>query len=206
MKLLILGATGRVGTEITRMAIADQHDVKVLVRSPGKLAVPPDALTVVQGNVLHQKDLSEAMNGVDIVISALNTDKNDTLSRSMPLIIQEMSDQDLDRLIMVGTAGILNSRTESERYRFQSSESKRRSTTAAEDHLAAYRSLKQSDLKWSVVCPTALIDGRAEGHYRVERDYLPENGKRISVGDTAEFVYSLLGQEEYIYSRVGIAY
>ncbi|AXF55046.1 NAD(P)-dependent oxidoreductase [Salicibibacter kimchii] len=206
MKILILGATGRVGTEITRLALADQHDVKVLVRQPEMLAMNRDQVTVVQGNVLNRTDLSEAMHNVDIVISALNTDKNDTLSRSAPLIIQEMYEQGLQRFIMVGTAGILNSRTERELYRFQSRESKRRSTTAAEDHLGAYRSLKESGLKWTIVCPTALINGGSEGNYRVEKDYLPENGKRISVGDTAAFTYSLLDLEKYIHVRVGIAY
>ncbi|QDI90150.1 SDR family oxidoreductase [Salicibibacter halophilus] len=206
MNILILGATGRVGTEITRLALGGQHEVKVLVRQPEKLAEVHDSLTVIQGNVLNRQDLSEAMNGVDVVVSALNTDKNNTLSRSTPLIVREMQEQGLQRFIMVGTAGILNSREESERYRFQSKESKRRSTTAAEDHLAAYRSLKESGLKWTVVCPTALINGAAEGHYRVEKDYLPENGKRISVGDTAAFTYSLLEQEKYLHARVGLAY
>ncbi|SDI68647.1 NAD(P)-dependent oxidoreductase [Natribacillus halophilus] len=207
MKILLLGATGRVGNIIAGLAVNDQHHINALVRSPEKLDIANDRLTIHQGNVLDQQKLSEAMVDADIIINALNTDKNDTLSRSMPLIIQEMKHHGIKRIITIGTAGILNSRTEEGRYRFQSSESKRRSTTAAEDHLAAYHYLKESNLQWLIVCPTALINGSAEGNYRVEENYLPENGKRISVGDTADFAYRQMSQQEaFIHTRVGIAY
>ncbi|UJL46166.1 NAD(P)H-binding protein [Virgibacillus sp. NKC19-16] len=205
MKILILGATGRVGKAILLQALSDQHDVKAFVRSPEKVDVTSKYLTVFQGNVLYKKDLSEAMIDVDVVISALNTDKSDTLSRSMPFIIQEMEKMRVRKIITVGTAGILNSRADSGVYRFQSKESKRRSTTAAEDHLAAYRLLKRSSLDWTIVCPPALFGGKAEGTYRVMKDFLPENGKRITTGDTADFTYSLVDKADFIQTRVGIA-
>ena len=205
MKILLLGATGRVGNVIARRAVNDHHDVHALVRTPEKLNVSTDHLTIYHGSVLDQKLLSEAMIGVDIVISALNTDKNSTLSRSMPLIIRAMEIQSIKKVITIGTAGILNSRIESDHYRFQSSESRRKSTNAAEDHLAAYCHLEQSNLQWLIVCPTALINSSAEGNYRVEKNYLPVNGKRISVGDTANFAYNQINQEVFIHTRVGIA-
>src|SRR5699024_11520053 len=83
-------------------------------------------------------------------------------------------------------AGILNSRNEPDLYRFQSSESKRKTTTAAKDHLAAYELLEKSNLDWTVVCPTYLPDDEIIGEYRTEIDYLPKNAKKISVGDTAK--------------------
>lgn len=206
MKLLVLGASGRVGQKIAEHALADRHDVVAFVRTPEKLNLSADNLTVFKGNVLNEQDLLCAMDGVDVVVSALNTDQNNMLSRSMPIMVRAMEKQQLRRLITIGTAGILDSRTEPELYRFQSNESKRRKTTAAEDHLAALQYLEKCNLDWTVVCPTYLPDGAAEGNYRIEKNVLPEGGKRISVGDTAAFAYSLVGKEEFLRIRVGIAY
>lgn len=206
MKVLLLGASGRVGQKIVEHALADHHDVIAFVRTPEKLSLISDNLTVFKGNVLNEHDLMRAMDGADVVISALNTDQTNTLSRSMPIIVDAMEKLGILRLISIGTAGILNSRTEPDLYRFQSSESKRRKTTAAEDHLAAFQYLEKSKLDWTVVCPTYLPDGDAEGDYRVEKNLLPKDGKRISVGDTAAFAYSLVDREDFFKVRVGIAY
>lgn len=51
-----------------------------------------------------------------------------------------------------------------------------------------------------------LPDGVAVGDYRIERDLLPEDGKQISVGDTAAFAYIELLQGNHIEFRVGISY
>lgn len=105
------------------------------------------------------------------------------------------------------TAGILQARTDLNLYRFQSTESKRKTTTAAEDHLAAYKVLSNSNnLCWTVVCPTHLIDGEATEVYRTEKDILPEGGSKITVGDTAHFAWDLCKKNIYENSRVGIAY
>ncbi|WP_430788859.1 NAD(P)-dependent oxidoreductase [Virgibacillus flavescens] len=206
MKILVLGASGRVGQKIAEQALADQHDVTAFVRTPEKLNMPDDSLTIFKGDVLNNNDLNRAMKEMDLVISALNTDKNNTLQRSMPGIVDAMKQNNISRIITIGTAGILNSRTEPDLYRFQSNESKRRKTTAAEDHLTAFHYLEKTDLDWTVVCPTYLPEGEAEGNYRVEKNALPEGGNRITVGDTANFTYSLINSEDFLKSRVGIAY
>lgn len=206
LHIYLLGATGRVGKVILQNALDDGHQVSVLVRSPEKIKIKSPLLTVYQGNVLNKIDLINSMKQCDVVISALNTDKKDTLSKSMPLIIDAMSHYDLSRIITIGTAGILNSRSEPNLYRFQSNESKRRSTTAAEDHLSAYHILKSSNLNWTIVCPTYLPDSEVTGKYRTEINVLPENAQSISVGDTANFAYSLLFTNTFLKTRIGIAH
>jgi uncharacterized protein len=206
MHILIFGATGRVGSGMVAHALSDEHQVTVLVRTPEKFQIDDENLSLVQGNVLNQGDIAKAMQGIDVVISALNTDGTSTLSESMPLIIEAMQKEGIKRIITVGTAGILQSRVTPDLLRYQSSESKRKSTRAAEEHHRVYNLLKQSTLDWTIVCPTYLPNGEAVGHYRVERDVLPEGGSEISVGDTAEFTYRQIYCTEYIKSRVGIAY
>lgn len=206
MNILILGATGRVGSQLVTYALHDRHNVAVLVRTPEKIEINNENLTIIKGNVLNKDDIVRAMQGIDVVISALNTDETTTLSTSMPLIIKAMEDEDIQRIITIGTAGILQSRTTPNSLRYLSSESKRKSTRAAKEHHKVYDMLKQSTLKWTIVCPTYLPDGESVGKYRVEGNFLPEGGGEISVPDTAEFTFSQIKSSDYIKSRVGIAY
>ena len=206
LNILILGATGRVGSQIVTYALHDRHHVTVLVRTPEKIQINCENLTMIQGNVLNKDDIARAMHGSDVVISALNTDGTTTLSESMPLIIEAMKNEGIQRIITVGTAGILQSRTTPHILRYQSSESKRKSTRAAEEHHKVYDMLKESTLDWTIVCPTYLPDGERTGKYRVERDVLPEGAVKISVPDTAEFTFKQIKMNDYIRSRVGIAY
>ncbi|MFJ8260269.1 NAD(P)-dependent oxidoreductase [Peribacillus asahii] len=206
MNILILGATGRVGSQIVTYALHDRHHVTVLVRTPEKFQINNENLTIIQGNVLNKDDIVRAMHGIDVVISALNTDGTTTLSESMPLIIEAMENEGMKRIIIIGTAGILQSRTTPNSLRYQSSESKQKSTRAAKEHHKVYDLLKQSTLEWTIVCPTYLPDGERLGEYRVERDFLPVDGVKINVSDTAEFTYKQIESNNYIKSRVGIAY
>lgn len=206
MKLLLLGATGRVGSHILSHALADGHTVSALVRSPEKLVAPQSAQLQVQvGHVLDQRALLAAMQGVDAVVSALSTDGADTLSKGMPLIVEAMQAAGVKRIVTVGTAGILQSRTSPELLRYQSSESRRTLTRASQEHHQAYLALANSDREWTIVCPTYLPDGAWTGSYRVEANFLPENGKEISVADTAAFTYAQVFSREYLNTRVGIA-
>ncbi|MCM3612216.1 SDR family oxidoreductase [Planococcus sp. MERTA32b] len=204
MKLAIFGATGRVGSEILKRALEDGHQVTALQRSP-KLDKHPNLETVF-GNVREGKDIERTVAGADAVFSALGTDKTTTITDALPFIIESMERHGIQRIITIGTAGILNSRLEEGKLRYQGGDSNRKLTFAAEEHEKAYRLLEKSGLEWTIVCPTYLPDGEAKGGYRVEKDFLPEDGKEISTGDTGEFAYQQLGDSTFVRSRVGIAY
>jgi len=206
MNILVLGATGRVGSQIVTYALHDRHHVSVLVRTPEKIQINNENLTIIQGNVLNKDEIVRAMIGMDVVISALNTDGTTTLSESMPLIIEAMENEGIKRIITIGTAGILQSRTTPNSLRYQTSESKQKSTRAAKEHHKVYDMLRQSTLEWTIVCPTYLPDGERVGKYRIDRNFLPEGGAKISVSDTAEFTFKQIKASDYIKSRVGIAY
>ncbi|PHA36672.1 NAD(P)-dependent oxidoreductase [Bacillus wiedmannii] len=206
MKVCILGATGRVGSNIIKLALKDAAEVTALARDLNRIEIQHERLRVIEGNVLNENDIKKAIEGNDIVISALGTDRNGTLAKSMPQIIKQMEEEGVHKIITIGTAGILQARINLNLYRFQSAESKRKMTTAAEDHLAAYKILSSSNLCWTVVCPTHLIDGDVTGVYRTEKDVLPEGGVKITVGDTAQFTWNLCSENKYENSRVGISY
>ncbi|MEH7503213.1 NAD(P)H-binding protein [Neobacillus drentensis] len=206
MNICLFGATGRVGTIILEKALTNQHSVQALVRDKRKLNNIADRLCVMSGNVLNKADIAQVLSGSDVVISALNTDGTTTLSDSMPIIIKQMKERGIKRIITIGTAGILQARSAPHLYRFQSTESKRKSTRDAEEHLRAYLLLKESGLDWTVVCPTYLPVGERKGHYRYEKDFLPDNPSSISIYDTADFAFQQLFSKQFIGTRVGLTY
>lgn len=206
MRILLLGATGRVGSKIMEHALIDGHYVHVLVRNPDKLLVKSDLLTISVGDARSLTDLQFAARETDVVISCLSTDGANVLSTSVPLIIEVMNNQHIRRIIVVSTAGILQSRASSQLLRYETSESRHSSIRAVTEHRRVWEALRMSDLEWTLVCPTYLPQGPRVGTYRTEVNYLPIEGTSISVGDTAYFTYQQLFTDLYTHQRVGIAY
>lgn len=204
MKLALFGATGRVGSEILKRALADGHHVKALVRSE-KLEAHPN-LEMIIGDVRNAEDVEKTIIGTSAIFSAIGTDRTTTLSEAVPLIVNAMEKHGIERVITIGTAGILDSRLSPGLLRYEGGDSKRKLTFAAEEHESVYRLFEKTSLQWTIVCPTYLPDGEARGNYRAEKDLLPEEGKEITVGDTAEFAYRQLESLEFIQSRAGLAY
>ncbi|WEZ08319.1 NAD(P)-dependent oxidoreductase [Priestia flexa] len=205
MNIALLGTTGRVGQQLLELLLENNHKVKALVRNIQRLSISHANLTVIEGDAREEKVLDCLFHGQDVVISTLGTDGANVISESMPVIVKAMNNQGIERIITVGTAGILQTRTEPSLYRFQSSESKRKLTRAAEDHLKGFLTLKESNLLWTIVCPTYLPDGHITERYRVEKNVLPLDGKKISTGDTAHFIYKELLDPQFIRCRVGLS-
>jgi uncharacterized protein len=206
MNICLLGATGRVGSVILENALTNHHTVQALVRDQNKSILKSPNLYIYEGNALNKNDIATVMKGTDAVVCALNTDGGTTLSESMSIIIDQMKNQQIKRIITIGTAGILQARTEPNLYRFQSSESKRKTTKDAEVHLKAYQILKNSGLEWTIICPTYLPLGDRIGTYRYEKNVLPENPSSISVFDTGDFAFGQLFTDEFVGLRVGLTY
>ena len=147
MKVLVIGATGRVGSRVLAVVLRSGHEAVALVRDPGKLTVSHPKLTVRKGDVLNKDDIDSAMRGVDCVVSCLSVAGTDTLSRSMPLIIDAMKAAGAQRIVTVGTSGILQSRTDPSRLRYQTPESRRSDAFPAKEHRKVYECLLSSDLR-----------------------------------------------------------
>ncbi|MCA0983914.1 SDR family oxidoreductase [Halobacillus yeomjeoni] len=206
MKIAVFGATGRVGARVVNKAMSDGHEVKALVRDEDKAKDIIPGAELVTGDVKNREDIENTLKGCECVFSGLGTDKTDTLSTYIPMVIDLMNEHGIKRIVTIGTAGILNSRFEEGKFRFQSNESKRKLTFAAEEHLKVYQALNKSRLEWTIICPTYLPEGDSEGEVRYEINYLPEGGKKVTTEDTAEFAYQELIQKRFIHQRVGICY
>ena len=68
---LVLGATGGTGQPFIARALGDGHRVRVLVRTPAKLAIQAEGLEVVQGSITGDIDTDALVAGVDFVVAML---------------------------------------------------------------------------------------------------------------------------------------
>ncbi|MGI8317057.1 NAD(P)-dependent oxidoreductase [Halobacillus mangrovi] len=206
MKLAVFGATGRVGSQVVKLALEEGWEVVALVRDEEKAKHMIKGASRIVGDVTNPADVKKTLIGCHMVFSGLSTDKTDTLSKAIPSMIKAMKKEEILRIVTIGTAGILNSRYEKGKYRFQTSESKRKKTFAAEEHVKVYEHFSRSNLDWTIVCPTYLPDGEEQGNIRYEIDYLPIDGKKITVDDTAKFTFECLRNFRFSQKRVGICY
>ncbi|KAI0374569.1 NAD-P-binding protein [Pilatotrama ljubarskyi] len=117
MHLFILGGTGPCGLQLIEQALALDHTLVVYVRSPQKLPEwirTNPAVTVVEGQLTEAEKLSEAMNGVHAVLSALGPavkngpfhPSNTPLAHAYSILIDVMKKRDVKRLILLGTASM----------------------------------------------------------------------------------------------------
>ena len=126
MKLLVVGATGRLGRHVWRQALLEGHKVTVLVRSRGKLAEDtqrvegrsPQALGLIvaeapSGVVADPGALDAALRGQDGVISTLSQvgEDGETLYRMTRALITRVVQAGVRRLIITGGGGALSRRT-----------------------------------------------------------------------------------------------
>lgn len=89
MKIVVFGANGRVGSLTAKELLARDHEVVAFVHGESRIAEHP-RLSVVQGDVYNESDVTNALADADAVISALGswgTSGKDVLTEGMRRII-----------------------------------------------------------------------------------------------------------------------
>ncbi len=108
MRLLVLGATGRLGALVVEEAITRGHQVTVLARSPEKLGDRVAAVKVVSGDALDADAVGSAVAGQDVVVYALgagNVRRTTLFSDSTRILLDQMQHDGVRRLLCVTGVG-----------------------------------------------------------------------------------------------------
>ena len=77
MKIFLLGGTGKTGSITLKMALERGHRVTAYVRSPEKITLVNENLSIVNGNLLSVTEMSSAMADHEVVVSCLGGNDND---------------------------------------------------------------------------------------------------------------------------------
>jgi uncharacterized protein YbjT (DUF2867 family) len=101
-KVLVLGAGGQIARWAVPMLAGQDIELTLLLRDAGKLADPPAAARVVEGDVLDREQLDPAVRGQDIVYANLAGDLDVQAAR----IAESMRAAGVPRLIFISALGI----------------------------------------------------------------------------------------------------
>ncbi|MCD8262164.1 MAG: NAD(P)H-binding protein [Bacteroides sp.] len=111
-KIVLIGASGFVGSAILKEALGRGHEVKTVVRKPESITIQHPKLEIVRADVSSVEAITEVTKGYSTVISAYNPGwKNpdiyqETL-RNYPNILEGVKKAGVKRLLIVGGAGTL---------------------------------------------------------------------------------------------------
>lgn len=208
MNVLVIGATGRLGSQLVHMALEKGHHVTAFARNIEDLNHYHPHLTYFKGDVLYPALVEAALPNHDIVLSVIGVRKFSgpitLLSQGMGNIVVAMQKLGMSRLITVTGAGILQ---ENERTLIMESLSfPPNLQNISLDHRRVYDLLKHSGLDWTIACPAFMTRGDRTRAYLIHRDRYPQNAKNeVSVLDVADFITDEMTHNEYLHARVGIA-
>lgn len=111
-KIVLIGASGFVGSAILKESLSRGLSVKAVVRNPGKITVKHPNLSVEKGDVSSPDLVARICKGADAVISAYNPGwrnpeiTSDTL-KVYPAILEGVKKSGVKRFLVVGGAGSL---------------------------------------------------------------------------------------------------
>lgn len=207
MKLIIFGATGSIGRELTEQALADNNAVTAFTRNPSKLDIKHNNLTLAQGDVMNSDNVRNAMRGHDAVLIALGAGRQGTIrSEGTRNIIQAMQQKGVRRLVCLSTLGVGESRGNLNfLWKYIMFGFLLRKAFA--DHLLQEQYIQQSDLDWTIVRPGAFTDGELTETYQHGFGPSAENLElKISRADVAHFMLRQLADNRYLHKTPGLSY
>jgi putative NADH-flavin reductase len=206
MKILILGATGRVGNAAVLKALDKRHQIIAFVRKKNKLTINNPNLSVVEGDI-YDKDALDKLKQVefDIVINVIGADplKPSTIfSDATALILQLLSQNQGKRyLAITGIAqmektffgeiviGILKLTPVK---------------NAIADHQNAFEQISKSTVDWTLVGCPYINDGPEKGVFKKDTKF--RGGfKTIHPGDVASAIVEEIDKADF-HQIIGIWY
>lgn len=205
MKIAIFGATGIVGSAITRAALAQGHDVTLLMRDAKRVKFTDGRLTVVEGDVADRITVRKVLQGQDAVIQSLGIggkgDGKQTtfVSDANRLVMEEMKRMNVSRLIAISVIGAGDSwKFLPWIYRKLMPVMMKWFKAIIDDKNRMESMIEHSGLDWTVVRCTTVKDIPAKGHVTASLDGV---GIRytISVSEMAGFVVSQLNDKRFLF-------
>ena len=201
MKIIVFGASGGTGVKIVEQALSAGHMVTAFVRTPAKLGIQHQNLTLFQGDVMDAAAVDEAMAGQEAVISALGPTRPPVpgmMETAAKNIIAAMKKYGIRRIVSTTGAGLRQPQDQPKLM----------------DHLIGFllnllakdvvldsdanvKQIQSTDLDWTVVRFPRLMDGAHTGKYRV--GYISkESSTQFSRADGADFILKELTEKKWL--------
>lgn len=190
MNLIVIGATGAIGSRILDEALRRSHEVTATTRTPAKLTARSN--TVVKGiDTSDVAKTADALKGHDAVIVSVKWNENDITK-----VLDAVRRSGVARCLFVVGAGSLlrqDGRTHFEHM----AEKGIQPPTSKPAALALEAIRKATDLEWTAVSPSASIQpGERAGKFRLGLDHLIEDTEGRSLISREDFAVAILDEIE----------
>lgn len=202
MKVAVLGASGRAGSEITKELAARGHQVLAIARKPE--AIPAiDGVDAVAGDASNPKALAELIRGSDAVISALHFDV------PVGTLVSALREAGVNRLLVTGGAASLEVAPGTRL--FDTSDFPAEWKEIAASGIEFFEALREErEIDWTFFSPAAFIfEGPRTGSFRTGSDQLVVDSageSKISFADYAIAMVDELEQHNHSRARFTAAY
>ncbi|WP_295674598.1 NAD(P)-dependent oxidoreductase [uncultured Mucilaginibacter sp.] len=213
MKVVLIGASGFVGTPVLNELLNRGHHVIAIVRNADKIAVKNENLTLEPADIFNTGHLAELIKGSDAVISAYNPGWTNPeiysdFIKGSESIQEAVKKAGVKRLLVVGGAGSLRINGAQLVDGPQFPAEYKAGATAARDFLNTL--YKENDLDWTFLSPAInLHPGERTGKFRLGTDepVFDAAGKcEISVEDMAVAIVDEIENNHYIKKRFTLGY
>jgi putative NADH-flavin reductase len=208
MKVLVLGATGGVGTELVRQAVGRGHEVTALVRSPNRLHSWAQTIRMMKGDLLNRVSIEEALKNQNAVLSGFGPrlpiakDEEDLLTRFAAVLVPAMMRTKVVRLLIVSTAFLFKDAILPPAYLF----GRLFFPGVVADAMAMETTIRNSNLDWTIVRPPQLTDKPYTGKYRAREGHLPPFGFNIPRADVAGYMVNAMEAHDSPRTIVGVCH
>ncbi|MFF3491129.1 NAD(P)-dependent oxidoreductase [Streptomyces sp. NPDC002795] len=210
MKLTVFGATGGVGQELVRQALAGGHEVTAVVRDPARLTVAGERLEVVRGDLKDPESLRPAVAGRDAVLSGLGARRRADAGIATELtrsVLKAMEAEGVRRLVVVSAAPVGRQPADSslaDRLMLKVVGAVLKGIYV--DLAAMEAELASSATDWTSVRPPRLQDKPVTGSYRTVVGGFPRAGRFAGRADVAHAMLAMVDDPATVKQGVGVAY
>lgn len=207
MHILLLGATGRVGTNVIEYALAANLHVTAVARNRAKIQRTDAHLTVIEGDIYKPMELiTQLQQPIDAIMNVVGGDvfKPSTVvtdsARSALTIAQQLGIArylGITGIAEMENCGLLGNITTAVI---------RRSPIrhAAIDHDGAIELVRTSNTDWVLAGCPYIRDGQHTQQYKIAPDCFPGGFKIISPQDVADFLVKEASEQRFHKQVIGI--
>jgi putative NADH-flavin reductase len=203
MNIVLIGATGAIGSRILDEALRRGHTVSAVTRDPRKLD-PRPGMTIRAGSTSDGPGLTQVVKGHDVAVVSVKWNEND-----ITRVIDVIRKAGVKRCLFVIGAGSLL-RKDGRTHLEHMADKGIQPPTSKPASLAYEEIKKVKDLDWTAISPPASIQpGRRTGKFRRGLDKLIEDKEGQSLISREDFAVAILDELEkgkHIRKRFTAAY
>lgn len=216
-KIALLGATARSGREIIRQGLERGFQIKGLARTPSKLDIQHENLTLFKGDVRDQASLEAFLDGDEVVVSMVGKSapkdpmaevgQVDLYTVMGANLIAAMQAKGNKRLLMASSSGVEKRvPRDSEKPETQDMGLLWRwnARYLYNDMYDMEMMIRESGLEYILLRPGFLVEEPARHNLKINMTDDTPSGRVMTYADFADFIFNNLTAERYVGKSVGM--